>query len=207
MQDTEIIELYWARSERAIPATSERYGSYCTGIAWNILHSREDTEECVNDTWLHAWNAMPPHRPSILRTFLGKLTRNLAIDRYQLYTAEKQYHREQRRIAVDGIAEDQRADNGVYSVEHGKYAEYDPETEGDREGLARKCEDAFEAVTDEACGGPFGVARAPFCVLVGHPFCVVTDPVEDTLCEAVILVHREHGVHHLPRHHAEIGGA
>lgn len=89
MQDTEIIELYWARSERAIPATSERYGSYCTVIAWNILRSREDAEECVNDTWLNAWNAMPPHRPSVLSAFLGKLTRNLAIDRYQRNTAEK----------------------------------------------------------------------------------------------------------------------
>ncbi len=89
MQDTEIIELYWARSERAIPATSERYGSYCSAIAWNILHSREDAEECVNDTWLNAWNAMPPHRPSILSAFLGRLTRNLALDRCQRNTAEK----------------------------------------------------------------------------------------------------------------------
>ena len=89
MQDDEIIELYWARDQRAIPETSARYGGYCAAIARNILHDAGDTEECVNDTWLSAWNAMPPHRPSILSTFLGKLTRNLAINRWQMLTAGK----------------------------------------------------------------------------------------------------------------------
>ena len=72
MDDAKIVQLYWERNERAIPATSEKYGRYCASIARNILGSREDAEECVNDTYLSAWNSMPPHRPDILSAFLGK---------------------------------------------------------------------------------------------------------------------------------------
>lgn len=82
MEDTEIIGLYFARSETAITETDRKYGSYCRTVADNILHSLEDTEECVNDTWLRAWNAMPPQKPARLRLFLAKITRNLAFDRY-----------------------------------------------------------------------------------------------------------------------------
>ena len=81
MEDREIIELYWRRSERAIACSEEKYGAYCRAVARQILRSLEDTEECVSDTWLAAWNAMPPHRPAVLRTFLGRLTRNLAVNR------------------------------------------------------------------------------------------------------------------------------
>ena len=63
MQDEQIIDLYWERSEEAIRETDKKYGKYCGTIAWNILYSAEDAEECVNDTWMNAWNAMPPHRP------------------------------------------------------------------------------------------------------------------------------------------------
>lgn len=83
MDDRQIIDLYWARNESAIPATAEKYGAYCGRIARNIVDSREDAEECLNDTWLAAWNAMPPHRPSVLATFLGRLTRNLSLNRWQ----------------------------------------------------------------------------------------------------------------------------
>ena len=89
MEDRDIIEMYFARDERAISATSVKYGGYCGSIAMNILSSREDTEECLNDTWLRAWNSIPPHRPDILRVFLGKITRNLALDRYKAQTAQK----------------------------------------------------------------------------------------------------------------------
>ena len=89
MEDSRIVQLYWDRDQEAIPATSEKYGNYCGAIAWNILGNREDAEECVNDTWLRAWNAMPPHRPSLLSTFLGKITRNLAFDRFSFLRAEK----------------------------------------------------------------------------------------------------------------------
>ena len=89
MEDEKIVQLYWQRDESAVSATAEKYGPYCTAIAHRILHSRRDEEECVNDTWLAAWNAMPPHRPSILSAFLGRLTRNLAFNRYTRAHAEK----------------------------------------------------------------------------------------------------------------------
>ena len=88
MDEAQIVQLYWDRDEQAIPATSEKYGNYCTSIAMNILGNQEDAEECVNDTYLNAWNAMPPHRPGILPTFLGKITRNLSFNRYQHNTAD-----------------------------------------------------------------------------------------------------------------------
>jgi len=89
MKDNDIIEAYWQRNEAAIAMSSDKYGSYCRSIAYNILEDLSDTEECVNDTWLGAWNSMPPHRPDILRTFFGKLTRNLSFNRYRLRTAKK----------------------------------------------------------------------------------------------------------------------
>lgn len=89
MDDEKIVQLYWDRNEQAIPATADKYGNYCTSIAKNILGSHEDTEECVNDTYMSAWNSMPPHRPGILSTFLGKITRNLSIKRYRHNTADK----------------------------------------------------------------------------------------------------------------------
>lgn len=89
MDDQEIVALYWARSEQAISETSSKYGSYCYSIAYNILHSSEDAEESVNDTYNDAWNSIPPHRPSVLSTFLGKITRRISIDRWRRRTAEK----------------------------------------------------------------------------------------------------------------------
>ena len=89
MEDSKIIQLYWDRNEQAISATSEKYGSYCTSIAKNILGNNETAEECVNDTYLNAWNSMPLHRPSILSAFLGRITRNLSFNRYKHNTADK----------------------------------------------------------------------------------------------------------------------
>ena len=89
MEDTAIVQLYWDRDERAISATSEKYGGYCAAIAVNILGDRADAEECVNDTYLRAWNAMPPHKPHVLSTFLGKIVRNLSLNRWRQNTAEK----------------------------------------------------------------------------------------------------------------------
>ena len=89
MDDAKIVRLYWERDERAIAETDAKYGPYCTSIAQNILGNPEDAEECVSDTWLGAWNAMPPHRPRMLSTFLGKITRNLSLNRYQHDRAEK----------------------------------------------------------------------------------------------------------------------
>ena len=83
MEDAAIVELYWQRSEEAIPETERKYGGYCQRIAYNICADLEDAEECVNDTWLRAWNRMPSERPSVLSTFLGAITRNLALDRWR----------------------------------------------------------------------------------------------------------------------------
>lgn len=80
MDDQKIIDLYWSRSESAISESNRKYGKYCYSIAYNILTNNEDAEECVSDTYMAAWKAMPPQRPSILATFLGKITRNLSID-------------------------------------------------------------------------------------------------------------------------------
>ena len=89
MEDAYIVTLYWDRSDSAIPETASKYGGYLSNISYNILSSREDAEECVNDTYLDAWNAMPPHRPSILSTFLGKITRRISIDRWRKKNADK----------------------------------------------------------------------------------------------------------------------
>ena len=89
IQDAEIIELYIKRDERAIDETKAKYGAYCEKIAYNILLDSFDAEECVNDTWFRAWNTIPPQQPNRLSAFLGKITRNLALDRYKFYNREK----------------------------------------------------------------------------------------------------------------------
>ena len=89
MEDEKILALYWARDEKAVEETAAKYGRYCYSIAYNILTSREDAEECVNDTYAAAWDAMPPHRPAVLSAFLGKLTRRISIDQWRRRNSEK----------------------------------------------------------------------------------------------------------------------
>lgn len=89
MKDDEIVRLYWIRDESAITETAARYGGYCYSVAYGILSNGEDSEECVSDTWLRTWNAIPPGRPNRLSLFLGKITRNLALDRYKRSQAKK----------------------------------------------------------------------------------------------------------------------
>ena len=89
MDDHQIIGRYWDRSELAIVETDRKYGAFCSRIAFNILNDRCDSEECVSDTWLKAWNTIPPGRPEKLAAFLGKITRNLAISRWRADRAEK----------------------------------------------------------------------------------------------------------------------
>lgn len=89
MDDKEIITLYWNRNECAIDETAKKYGKYCHGIAYNILHNTEDAEECVSDTFLNAWNSIPPQTPTRLSAFLGRVARNLALNRWDYNTAEK----------------------------------------------------------------------------------------------------------------------
>lgn len=89
MEDEKIVALYWERNEDAIRETETKYGKYCYAVAYSILHSPEDSEECVNDTWVGAWRAMPPEKPMSLRGFLARMTRNVAIDRYRYENAQK----------------------------------------------------------------------------------------------------------------------
>lgn len=89
MEDSQIIALYWNRDESAIRESDAAHGAYCFAVAMNVLSNREDSEECVSDTWLRAWNVIPPQKPARLRCFFARITRNLAIDRYRKRTAEK----------------------------------------------------------------------------------------------------------------------
>ena len=89
MDDQKIIDLYWSRSETAITETDQKYGKYCYSIAYNILTNNEDAEESVSDTYMTAWNVIPPRRPSVLCTFLGKITRHISIDRWRKRSASK----------------------------------------------------------------------------------------------------------------------
>lgn len=89
MNDTQIVELYWQRDPAAISETQAAYEAYCYTISRRILENHEDTEECVNDTWLRAWNAIPPQRPARLRPFLAKIVRNLSLDKLRARQAGK----------------------------------------------------------------------------------------------------------------------
>lgn len=89
MEDKQIIELFCNRRENALQKTEEKYGKFCMAIANNILRNREDSEECVNDTWMRAWQSIPPTIPECLRIFLGKITRNLAFDKYRMNHSAK----------------------------------------------------------------------------------------------------------------------
>lgn len=104
MEDFQIIELYFKRKEEAIHETDSKYGSYCFSVAENILHNTEDSEECVSDTWLKAWNAIPPQRPTVLRMFLAKITRNLSFNRFHARNAEKR-GRGELPLVLDELAE------------------------------------------------------------------------------------------------------
>ena len=103
MEDEKIVALYWERSEAAIAETQRKYGSYCYSIAYRILYSEQDAEECENDTYLRAWESIPPHQPMRLATFLGKITRNIALNRYHYEHAQKRFF--SATVVFDEIAE------------------------------------------------------------------------------------------------------
>lgn len=89
MEDEKIVQLYWDRDQSAIEQSDQKYGRYCFAVANRILDSREDSSECVNDTWHNAWRAIPPEKPSKLQSFFSRITRNLALDRYDYRNAQK----------------------------------------------------------------------------------------------------------------------
>ena len=88
-EDQQIVRLFFQRSEKAITYTRQKYGSLCISVARRILSDPRDAEECVNDTYLHAWNAIPPEKPDSLKAFLARITRKLALDRYDYNTADQ----------------------------------------------------------------------------------------------------------------------
>ena len=119
MEDDRIIGLYWERNAAAITETNNKYGAYCFSIVNNILHSKEDSEECVNDTWYKAWNAIPPQRPACLKMFLAKIARNLAFDRFTYHTAQKRGGGEMPLI-LDELSECVASGTDVASAYEGK---------------------------------------------------------------------------------------
>ena len=104
MNDAGIIDLYWQRSERAIPETETAYGAYCHTVAYSLLRNTEDAEESVNDTWLAAWNAMPPERPNSLKAFLSRITRNIAVTRLRRCRSRKRGAGE-GNLVIDELSE------------------------------------------------------------------------------------------------------
>ena len=136
MDDQKIIDLYWSRSETAITETDRKYGKYCYSIAYNILTNNEDAEESVSDTYMAAWKAMPPKRPSILATFLGKITRHLSIDRWR---SRNRYKRGGGEIVLaleeleDCVADDQSIEKTIerkrLALSFNRFLESLPETE------------------------------------------------------------------------------
>ena len=104
MKDAEIVDLYWERNEVAIQQTQQKYGAYLSKIAYNILSEVEDSKECVNDTYLKAWNSMPTHRPSVLSTYLGKIARQLSIDMFRKKNSTKRYASEYA-ISLDELGD------------------------------------------------------------------------------------------------------
>ena len=139
MEDTEIVELYWARNERAIEESNTKYGPLCRSIALRVLESAEDGEECVSDTWLRAWNAMPPRRPARLGAFLGKITRNLALDRWRREHAEKRYGGE-TAMALEELGE---IVSGKSLEDEVQSRELDRALDGFLRGLAKRDRELF----------------------------------------------------------------
>lgn len=104
MEDRKIIQLFWIRDTKAIEETDAKYGEYCKTIANNILGNFSDAEECVNDTYLHVWNTIPPNRPPLFSAFIGKITRNLSIDRLRYKFANKRREGE-LALAIEELRE------------------------------------------------------------------------------------------------------
>lgn len=104
LDDRKIIELYFARDERAIEESSIKYGAYCSTVASNILSDLYEAEECVTDTWMRSWNTIPPSIPEILRSFFARITRNLAIDRIRKRQAAKRAYGEYL-VSLDELSE------------------------------------------------------------------------------------------------------
>ena len=111
MEDEEIINLYWNRQEKAIYETDKKYGRYCNTISFNILQNSEEAKECVNDTYLKTWNSIPPQKPNILKAYLGRIARNLAINQYERKKAKRRDYT--LEIALEELNECISSNNNV----------------------------------------------------------------------------------------------
>lgn len=136
MDDNVIVEMYWQRSEKAVEAVAEKYGKYCKSIAAGILKSEEDTQECVNDTYVRLWNAIPPASPQNLKAFIARTVRNIAVNMCEKMNAEKR-------------------GGGVYSVALEELEECIPSAENtenaaDAEFLSQLLDDFLEKMKPEA---------------------------------------------------------
>ncbi|MBR5452686.1 MAG: sigma-70 family RNA polymerase sigma factor [Clostridia bacterium] len=148
MEDKRIVDLYWARSEAAISETAKKYGKLCYSVAYNILRNTEDSEECVNDTYLGAWNAMPDQRPDRLTAFLARITRCLAINKYERNNAKKRGGG-QIPLVLDELSECIASDN---SAEDGLKKKIFAETINSfLDGLSEKNRDIFVSRYWEMC--------------------------------------------------------
>ena len=123
MKDNEIISLFELRDEHAIEALSDKYHPYCYKIAWNLLTNKEDSEECLNDTWFSVWSLIPPKKPSVLSHFCGRITRNLSIDRLRKKYADRRpdVHMadvlgEMDQLSVTYTIEDQLAEKELLEI-------------------------------------------------------------------------------------------
>ncbi len=114
MEDKDIIALYYARNEKAIQESSDKYGTYVKGISMSILKNISDAEECVNDTWLKAWMSIPPQNPPSLKVYLGRLVRHLSIDRLRTISRHKRSY--ELQVAWDELAECSPPDEGDVSA-------------------------------------------------------------------------------------------
>lgn len=119
MEDEKIVSLYWERSEDAIRETEIKYDRYLFKIAQNILNDREDSRESVSDTYLAAWNSMPPHRPGVLSAYLAKLTRRISIDRFRYRTRQKREASEYT-ISLSELGECVSGDNSAEEIVNAK---------------------------------------------------------------------------------------
>ena len=137
MEDEKIVALYWLREESAIQETKDKYGPYLYKIAYNILCSARDSEESVNDTYLAAWNSIPPHRPSVLSTYLGKLTRRISIDMFRRKTRDKRQASEYA-LSLDELADCVPAREGT------------PEHALETQILADAVQDFLRSISEEA---------------------------------------------------------
>ena len=137
MEDREIVSLYWKRDSNAIKETATKYGAYCRTIAMNILGNNEDMEECINDTYLRAWNSMPTNRPNTLSTYLGKIVRNLSFDKVRYKSADKRGSGE-LELVLEELGECVSGSNSV-------------EQEIEKNELVRELNCFLDALTKEKC--------------------------------------------------------